>query len=94
MCGGSTAKILRTGYKIGCIQDVARLANGDTVFSNWVPNDVKDPAQWPTTAQLIEVNPAKKVVWALRQSEDRAGNGQRDTILGRAGTSEEIPLHR
>ncbi len=75
------------GYKIGCIQDVARLANGDTVFSNWIPNDVKDPAQWPTTAQLIEVNPAKKVVWALRQWTDpRAGTGQRDTIPGPAGT--------
>ena len=31
------------GYKLGCIQDVVRLANGDTVFSNWIPNDVKDP---------------------------------------------------
>jgi hypothetical protein len=39
------------GYKLGCIQDVVRLANGDTVFSNWIPNDVKDPAQWHTTAQ-------------------------------------------
>jgi len=56
------------GYKIGCIQDVARLANGDTVFSNWIPNDVKPPEQWPTTVQLIEVNPAKQIVWALRES--------------------------
>jgi hypothetical protein len=54
------------GYKIGNIQDVQRLANGNTVFSNWVPNAVK-PDQWPTTVQLFEVTPDKKIVWALRK---------------------------
>jgi hypothetical protein len=57
------------GYKIGNIQDVQRLANGNTVFSNWVPNAVK-PDQWPTTVQLFEVTPDKQVVWALRQWGD------------------------
>jgi hypothetical protein len=57
------------GYTIGNIQDVERLANGDTVFSNWVPNSVK-PDQWPTTVQLFEVTPDKKIVWALRQWDD------------------------
>jgi outer membrane protein assembly factor BamB len=55
------------GYTIGCIQDVERLANGDTVFSNWVPNKLTDPKDWPTSVQLIEVTPAKKIVWALRE---------------------------
>lgn len=55
------------GYTIGNIQEAERLANGDTVFSNWVPNKVTDPKDWPTTVQLFEVTPAKKVVWALRE---------------------------
>ena len=83
------------GYKIGCIQDVARLANGDTIFSNWIPNDVKDPAQWPTTVQLIEVNPAKKVVWALRQWTDPAlGPASGIQFLDQPGHPEDIPLHK
>jgi hypothetical protein len=83
------------GYKIGCIQDVARLANGDTVFSNWVPNDVKDPAQWPTTAQLIEVNPAKKVVWAMREWTDPAlGPASGFQMLDQPGHPENMPLHK
>ena len=83
------------GYKLGCIQDVARLVNGDTVFSNWVPNDVKDPAQWPTTVQLIEVNTAKKVVWALREWTDPAlGPASGFQLLDQPGHPENIPLHR
>jgi len=54
------------GYTIGNIQDVERLANGNTVFSNWVPNKLK-PEEWPTSVQLFEVTPEKKIVWALRQ---------------------------
>jgi hypothetical protein len=83
------------GYKIGCIQDVVRLANGDTVFSNWIPNDVKDPAQWHTTAQLIEVNPAKQVVWALREWNNPAlGPASGIQMLDQPGHVEDIPLHR
>ena len=59
------------GYTIGNIQDVQRLANGNTVFSNWVPNALK-PDAWPTTVQLFEVTPAKQVVWALRSWGDPA----------------------
>jgi outer membrane protein assembly factor BamB len=55
------------GYTIGNIQDVERLVNGDTVFSNWVPNKITDPKDWPTTVQLFEVTPEKKIVWALRE---------------------------
>lgn len=69
-------------YKIGCIQDVVRLKNGNTLFSNWVPNDVKNPADWPTTAQWIEVTPKKKVVWALRQwSDPNLGPGSGIQVL-------------
>jgi PQQ-like domain len=54
------------------LQEANRLANGNTVISNWVPNGiidaqgVKDPSKWPTSVQVLEVTPAKKVVWALR----------------------------
>ena len=53
-------------YTIGYIQDVQRLANGNTVFSNWTASKLK-PADWPTSAQLFEVTPARKIVWVLRQ---------------------------
>ena len=49
------------------LQEADRLANGNTIISNWCPNAVKDQKQWPTTVQLLEVTPDKKVVWALRQ---------------------------
>ena len=54
------------------LQEANRLANGNTVISNWVPNGIvdakgtKDPSKWPTSVQVLEVTPAKKVVWALR----------------------------
>ncbi len=54
------------GYFIGYIQDAQRLANGDTVFSNWTASMLK-PEDWHTTVQLFEVTPGKKIVWALRQ---------------------------
>jgi len=46
-------------------QEVSRLANGDTLICNWVQGSVPLD-QWPKVVQLIEVNPAKKVVWAVR----------------------------
>jgi hypothetical protein len=55
-----------------CMQEANRLANGNTVMSNWCPNAVLDakgakaPNKWPTTVQVLEVTPDKKVVWALR----------------------------
>jgi hypothetical protein len=58
------------GYTIGNIQDVQRLANGNTVFSNWVPNKLTKPEDWPTSVQLFEVTKDKKVVWALREWND------------------------
>ena len=54
------------------VQEANRLANGNTVLSNWCPNGIVDakgvkaPAKWPTAVQVLEVTPAKKVVWALR----------------------------
>jgi len=53
--------------KLFIIQGVERLPNGNTVFANWCGADVKDSKDWPGTAQIIEVTPAKKVVWVLSE---------------------------
>jgi outer membrane protein assembly factor BamB len=52
--------------KLFSLQEANRLANGNTVITNWCPNAVKSPKDWPGTVQAIEVTPDKKVVWALR----------------------------
>jgi hypothetical protein len=48
------------------LQEADRLANGDTVITNWCPNGIKNPKDWATSVQVLEVTPEKKVVWALR----------------------------
>jgi Mala s 1-like protein len=52
------------GIKLYTVQEVTRLANGNTLINNW-PGSLP-LEQWPTVVQLIEVTPDKKVVWALR----------------------------
>ena len=55
-----------------CLQEANRLENGNTVISNWCPVGVVDAkgakasAKWPSTIQVLEVTPEKKIVWALR----------------------------
>ena len=49
------------------LQEANRLANGNTLVTNWCPSAVKDPKDWARTVQVLEVTPEKKVVWALRQ---------------------------
>jgi hypothetical protein len=64
---GSTAWELTqadVSFKLGNIQCANRLANGNTVICNWIAGD-NDTSHWPGTVQVFEVNPAKKVVWAL-----------------------------
>ncbi len=51
--------------KIFNLQTAHRLANGNTVLCNWCAGH-KEMADWPATVQVLEVTPAKKVVWALR----------------------------
>jgi hypothetical protein len=60
------------------IQEVTRLANGNTLINNWVGGVVEE--DWPKVVQLIEVTPDKKVVWALRDW----------TILGPASSTQLI----
>jgi hypothetical protein len=46
-------------------QTADRLANGDTVITNWCAGD-RNADDWPHTVQVIEVTRGKRVVWALR----------------------------
>ena len=52
--------------KLFTIQGAERLPNGNTVFCNWCPNGAKNKFDWSTTVQVLEVTPAKNIVWALR----------------------------
>ena len=51
--------------KITQFDEAARLANGNTTLVNW-PVFGPKKEDWPQTVQVLEVTPAKKVVWALR----------------------------
>jgi uncharacterized protein (DUF1697 family) len=61
--------------KLFSLQEADRLANGNTLITNWCPNGIKDPKNWPTSVQAIEVTPQKQVVWALRSWSDPADLG-------------------
>jgi len=50
-------------------QTANRLANGNTVISNWCAGNPK-PEEWKGTVQVFEVTPDKKVVWALSSWEN------------------------
>jgi len=53
--------------KLYQLQVAVRLDNGNTIFSNWANNGIKNARDWPNSVQLIEVTPEKKLVWALSQ---------------------------
>jgi len=84
------------------LQEANRLANGDTVISNWVPNGIVDargdkaPSKWPTSVQVLEVTPAKQVVWALRSWSPPADLGPATVVqlLDEPGVPENGDLQR
>jgi hypothetical protein len=51
-------------FKLYNSQTANRLANGNTVISNWCAGNNKTE-EWAGTVQVFEVTPDKKVVWAL-----------------------------
>jgi hypothetical protein len=82
------------GYPLDVVQEIGRLANGNTVIANWVAGNTK-PADWPSTMQIIEVTPAKKVVWALRQWKDPdLGPASSFQLLDQPGVPENGALQR
>jgi len=52
------------GIQLHNVQELDRLANGNTVICNWGGHVKQD--DWPTVVQIIEVTRDKKIVWALR----------------------------
>ncbi len=66
-------------YKLINTQTAYRLANGNTVISNWCAGK-NDYTNWPDTVQFIEVTPDKKVVWALREWKDPLDLGPSTSI--------------
>ncbi|SRR5581483_2763127 len=81
------------GIKINSVHQAIRLANGDTVICNWTAG-VKKP-DWPGIVQVIEVNPAKKVVWAFREwNHPDLGPASCIQILDEPGRDEYQELQR
>ena len=70
---------------------MTRLSNGNTLINNW-PGSLP-PEQWPSTVQLIEVTPDKKVVWAL-QDWKTLGPPSSTQLLDQAGVPEHGDLQR
>jgi hypothetical protein len=68
-------------YPFASLQQAWRLPNGDTVINNWVNEwSSNTPGNGPGTIQAIEVNPAKRVVWALQSWSPPANLGPATTI--------------
>lgn len=56
------------GFPLYTVHEVCRLDNGNTIICNWGGFLRKE--DWDKVVQVIEVTPAKKVVWALHQWKD------------------------
>lgn len=69
---------------------------GNTIISNWVPNGIKDPKEWPNSVQILEVTPSKQIVWALRSWDEPANFGPGTTLqlLDERGVPENGELIR
>jgi hypothetical protein len=81
------------GVALHTVQEVNRLANGNTVICNWV-GGVNKP-EWPTVVQVIEVTPDKNVVWALREWVDPdLGPASSIQLLDEPGVAENGELQR
>jgi len=85
------------GIKLLGVHEAIRLANGNTVITNWCAGalGVEHKELWPQTAQLIEVTPEKKVVWVLSQwSEPDLGPASCIQLLDEPGRDEAQELMR
>lgn len=73
------------------VQEVTRLANGNTLINNWPGSVPKE--DWPKVVQLIEVTPDKKIVWALRDWTT-LGPASSTQLLDQPGSAERRELDR
>jgi hypothetical protein len=79
------------GIALHTVQEVTRLANGNTLINNW-PGGV--PKQdWTAVVQLIEVTRDKRVVWALRDWTT-LGPASSTQLLDQPGAAEKRQLER
>jgi hypothetical protein len=81
-------------YKFIIFQEVCRLENGNTVICNWCAHNF-DAKLWPGSVQVLEVTPAKKVVWALKEWTDPdLGPASSIQLLDEPGVPEKDELQR
>lgn len=81
------------GIPLYTVQEVSRLANGNTVICNWAGSTKKE--NWPTVVQIIEVTPDKRVVWALREwTNPDLGSASSIQLLDQPGAAEKGDLQR
>jgi hypothetical protein len=79
------------GITLSSVQEVSRLANGNTLINNWVGGLPQE--EWPKVVQLIEITPEKKVVWALRDWQN-LGPATSTQLLDEPGVPEKGELQR
>jgi outer membrane protein assembly factor BamB len=79
------------GVPLFTVQEVSRLSNGNTLINNWSGGLAKELVQ--TGVQLIEVTPAKKVVWALKDWKT-LGPASSTQLLDEPGVPEKGELQR
>jgi hypothetical protein len=77
------------GIPLYTIQEVSRLANGNTLINNWVGSVPQ--AEWPQVVQLIEVTPDKKVAWSFRDWT-ALGPASSTQLLDEPGVAEKREL--
>jgi len=79
------------GITLFTVQEVSRLANGNTLINNW--SGGLPPEQIQTAVQLIEVTPDKKVIWALKDWKT-LGPASSTQLLDEPGIPENGDLQR
>ena len=79
------------GISLTTVQEVSRLANGNTLINNWTAALPRE--KWPSTLQVVEVTPQKKVVWAL-SDWTHLGPASATQLLDEPGIPESGDLQR
>ena len=79
------------GIPLFTVQEVSRLANGNTLINSWSGGLAPELVQ--TGVQLIEVTPDKKVVWALKDWKT-LGPASATQLLDEPGVPEKGEMQR
>lgn len=84
----------RAGVALYNVQEASRLANGNTLISNWVGSALP-PEKWSGTVQVLEISPAGQIVWKLSSWADpRLGPATSIQLLDEPGIPENGDLQR